>query len=131
MELKGLEGNYSASAVLAGLEDSTKITASADAVVQAQSTQAVANAVLALAVEVRAASKVWTAAPTPPAPEAVPEVEELSEKEIDKLAARLWEVDSQSPARRFEDDYASTQNKYRLLALAALGLTDGPEEKKK
>lgn len=130
MEVEGLEGNSSARAVLIGYENTAKITASAEAVVQAQATLAVANAVLALAVEVRAAAKGWTGVPAPVDPEAEPEVEDLSEKEIDELAARLWEVDSQSPARRFEDDYESTQNKYRLLALAALGLTDGPEEKK-
>lgn len=129
-----LEGNSSAAKAIANLDAAAAYgPASADGTLQAQVNAGVVQAMLAVAVEVRGLCEMLsqqTVAPEPDTPASEPEVEDLSEKEIDELAARLWEVDSQSPARRFEDDYESTQNKYRKLALAALGLTDGPEEKR-
>lgn len=126
--------NPSAENAIGYLNSVTKIKASADAVLQAQVNAGVVHAMLAVAVEVRGLRDLLSqqaAAPASTAPVAEVDAEELGVKEIDELAARLWEVDSQSPAKRFEDDYASTQDKYRKLALAALGLTDGPEEPKR
>lgn len=126
--------NPSAESAIGYLNSVTKIKASADAVLQAQVNAGVVHAMLAVAVEVRGVRDLLSqqaAAPVPATPAAEVDAEELGVTEIDELAARMWEVDSQSSVRRFEDDYASTQDKYRKLALAALGLTDGPEESKR
>lgn len=122
--------NESVEKAIGYLNSVTKIKASADAVLQAQMSTGVVHAMLAVASEIRGLRDLLSQQTVAPEPAAAVDVEELGAKEIDELAARMWEVDSQSPARRFEDDYESTQNKYRLLALAALGLTDGPEEKR-
>lgn len=55
------------------------------------------------------------------------------EAEIDGCARDIWKADpgNNTPARTFDEDYASAQDRYRTMARAALGLTDEKKENKK
>lgn len=55
------------------------------------------------------------------------------EAEIDGCARDLWKADpnNNTPARTFDEDYASAQDRYRTMARAALGLTDEKKENQK
>lgn len=58
--------------------------------------------------------------------------QDITDEQITSLAATLWQADpgnQNSPAQRFQDDYAHRQDQYLAMARAALGLQDEPRKK--